>query len=252
MANGIAVVTVSGFGKSSSLGASQELGIKGLNPKETVIINVKGKPLPFRGWAKMYVPPISSGGNYYAGTDYVAIANILDHINVERHDIKNVVIDDFQYLLAEQFMQDALKTGYEKFSKLAKNAYDILSRGLNMRHDINFIILTHAEEVKHGLTETYKMKTIGKLLDEKVTLEGLFTILLYGKQDFNSTSKQVSKQFVTNYDGQYPAKSPIGMFKELYIPNDLGYVVDSINAYYNGEDAPTPVIENTSINSENT
>jgi hypothetical protein len=74
-----------------------------------------------------------------------------------------------------------------------------------------------------------------KMLDEKVTLEGLFTILLYGKTTFDTTEKKSSKVFVTNYDGEYPAKSPHGMFKDLYIPNDLGYVARKIKEYNEGE-----------------
>jgi hypothetical protein len=79
------------------------------------------------------------------------------------------------------------------------------------------------------------MKTIGKMLDNKVTLEGLFTIVLYGKQTWDDKEKKVSKHFVTNFDGQYPAKSPVGMFEETYILNDLGAVAKAINVYNNGE-----------------
>ena len=79
------------------------------------------------------------------------------------------------------------------------------------------------------------MKTIGKMLDNKVTLEGLFTVVLYGKLEYDSKTNQSSRKFVTNYDGQYPAKSPFGMFAELYRPNDLGTIIAEMNAYYDGE-----------------
>lgn len=236
MANAIAVVTESGFGKSTSYGQIPEYGIEGLDAKETLLINIKDKPLPFRGWRKLYSPIVPErrpdADNYLATTDPATIVKTLDYFDANRPDIKNVLIDDFQYLMAEEFMANALKTGYDKYNKLAKNAYDVINRGLKMRHDINFIVLTHAEETKEG---SYKMKTIGKMLDEKVTLQGLFTVVLYGKETYDSKESKVTKQFVTNFDGEYPAKSPVGMFEKLYIPNDLGLVVKTVNGYYNGE-----------------
>lgn len=236
MANSIAVVTESGFGKSTSYGPIPELNIGGLPSEETLVINIKSKPLPFRGWRKLYkaIDPNKRPDteNYLETTDPALIVKTLQFFDASRPEIKNVVIDDFQYLMAEEFMANALKTGFDKYNKLAKNAYDVINAGIKMRPDINFIILTHAETDKEG---QWKMKTIGKMLDEKVTLQGLFTVVLYGKETYDATEKKVSKKFVTNFDGEYPAKSPVGMFNELYIPNDLGLVVNTINEYYNGE-----------------
>lgn len=236
MSNAIAVITPSGFGKSTSYNKIPELGIEGVNPQETLLINVKDKPLPARGWKKNYTPfdltqpPLT--GNYLATTDHALIIKTMNYFDAKRPDIKNIIIDDGQYLMAEEFMANALKTGFEKFSKMAKNMYDVINAGIKLRHDMNFIFLCHEEEVKDG---TFRMKTIGKMLDEKVTLEGLFTIVFYGKTTFNSTEKKSTKQFVTNFDGSYPAKSPVGMFPELYIPNDLGAALKIVNSYYNGE-----------------
>lgn len=242
MSNAIAIFTESGFGKTSSLGKISkedlpglEEDIQGVNPEETLLINVKGKPLPFRGWKKFYSPitidspPLT--GNYLSTTDHSLIVKTMNFFDTNRPDIKNIIIDDAQYLMAEEFMNNALKAGFEKFSKMAKNMYDVINAGIKLRPNVNFIILAHSEETKDG----YKMKTIGKMLDEKVTLEGLFTVILYGKTSFNPSEKTSKKEFVTNFDGQYPAKSPIGMFKKLYIPNDLGLVINTVNDYYNGE-----------------
>lgn len=242
MSNMVAVITGAGFGKSTSFSriTKEDLlkgGIEhehvGLDPKQTLLINVKGKPLPYRKWDKDYEqitmdsPPLKA--NYLASTDYAEITKVLGFFNSEREDIRSIVFDDFQYLMADEFMINALKGGFEKFSKLAKNVYDLLNFVSKMRKDINIYVLSHVEEVQAG---KYKIKTIGKLLDEKVTLEGLFTIVLYGKEGFNSTTKKPSRLFVTNYDGEYPAKSPIGMFDSLYIPNDLGLVDKAIREYY--------------------
>ena len=162
MANAIAVVGDSGSGKSTSVGQIPELNIKGLDPKETFIINVKGKPLPIRGWKSKYTPiditRPPTEGNYLSTTDAGLIIKTLSFINANRPEIKNVVLDDSQYIMAEEFMANALKSGYDKFNKMAKNMYDIINSGINMRDSINFIILTHDDE-EDGKS---KIKTLGE------------------------------------------------------------------------------------------
>lgn len=162
MANAIAAVGDSGSGKSTSIGQIEELGIKGLDPKETFIINVKGKPLPMRGWKNKYKPidvtKPPTEGNYLSSTDSNLIIKTLQFISANRQDIKNVVLDDAQYVMSEEFMLNALKAGYDKFNRMAKNMYDIINTGINMRDDLNFIVLTHDDE-EDGKT---KMKTLGE------------------------------------------------------------------------------------------
>ena len=132
-------------------------------------------------------------------------------------------------------MKDALKSGYDKFNKLGKRTYDVINAGIEMRDEVNFIILTHSEIVEtQSFGTSYKMKTIGKMLDDRVKLEGLFTVLLYGKADWDDQKGMAKRSFVTNMDGQYPAFSPLGMFEDIYIPNDLGRVLKTMNAYYEG------------------
>lgn len=239
MATTIAVVAESGFGKSTSMGNIPELNIQGLDPKETFLINIKGKALPFKGWRKNYTsipadgPPVS--GNYLASTSPKMVIAVINYINTSRPDIKTVVLDDYQYVMAEEFMANALKSGYDKFNKMAKNAFDVINAGIKMSDNKNFIVLTHSEPVLVGTEASYKIKTLGKMLDDKVTLEGLFTIVLYGKSSFDGQTGTTTKQFVTNFDGQYPAKSPVGMFSNVYIPNDLGLVLNKVNEYNHGE-----------------
>ena len=91
----------------------------------------------------------------------------------------------------------------------------------------------HYETEDDGFTKSYKAKTVGKATDQYITIEGKFEVVLYGKQAIDESTKKVVKQFVTNFDGQYPAKSPVGMFKDMYILNDMGLVVDEINKYNN-------------------
>ena len=231
MAKSVAIVADSGFGKSTAIAKIEAIGHKGLDPKKTLVVNVKNKPLPIKGWKNSF-KPINNKEDYLATSDYGVIIDTINYFNEHRKEVINVVIDDFQYIMADNFMKDALKTGYDKFNKLAKRTYDVLNTGISMREDVNFIILTHSEIVEtQNFGTTYKMKTIGKMLDDKVKLEGLFAIVLYGKSSFD-TKKGVQRSFVTNMDGQFPAKSPFGMFDDLYIKNDLGLVIDTMNKYY--------------------
>lgn len=241
----IAIVGASGSGKSTAIGNIPDLGIEGLSPASTAIVNVNGKPLPFRGWMAQYKeliieknpagqPVVVQDGNYLPTDNAGKIVYALNHWS-KNPDIKNIVVDDFQYIMANIFMAKAMQAGYDKFNLLAKNAFDVLDAGRKGPADKNFIVLTHAELEDDG---TYKIKTIGKMLDNKITLEGLFTVVLYADQTFDKGTTK--KFFVTNYNGKFPAKSPVGMFEELTILNDLAVVVKKVEQYYQGEVAEVP------------
>jgi hypothetical protein len=111
---------------------------------------------------------------------------------------------------------------------------DAIFSAMETSSDVNFIMMAHYEEFKDSSADTisYRYKTTGKMVNDYITPEGKFDIVLYGKQSYDEQEKKVTKQFVTNYDGQFPAKSPVGMFEQTYIPNDLGAVIETVNEYY--------------------
>ena len=224
----IAIVGESGTGKSTSYGHLPEIGIKGLDPKETVVINVSGKDLPFRAWRKLYYGKVSEGGNYVETSDAKIISEVITYISENRQDIKNIVIDDAQYIMALEFMSRAKDNGYGKFADIGVNMSKVIVAAKNCRENLKVYFLWHPEKTNDG---SLKMKTVGKMVDDYLTLEGLFTVVLYTTVE--KKDKNVSYNFVTNFDGKYPAKSPFGMFKSLYIPNDLGYVSEIIDEYNN-------------------
>ena len=226
----IAVVGKSGTGKSTSFGQFPELNIKGLDPKKTVVINVSGKDLPFRGWKKSYTGSISSGGNYFESSDAVQISKAIEYISVNRTDIDNIIIDDAQYIMAFEFMRRAKENGYGKFADIGVNLGKVIEAARTTRKNLKVYFLWHPEQDR----ETgYKMKTVGKMVDDYLTLEGLFTVILYTRVVKNAENK-IQYQFVTNNDGEFPSKTPIGLFSELYIPNDLGLVSETIDKYNEG------------------
>lgn len=230
------IVGESGTGKTTSLGNVEDLGLIGLKPENTAIINVMDKPLPFKGSRTSYGKPISEGGNYAAVSDAEVIVKILAHLKT-REDIKNIIIDDWQYILAEEFMAKANKKGYDKFNEIAKHGYDTINAGKTLRGDQNFICIAHSDfDEKAG---TYKLKTIGKMLDDKINLAGLFTVVLYtqvsiSRKDGETVTEYnfITNKYLNNSGIEIPAKSPIGMFDSILIPNDLGLVIKKGDEYY--------------------
>ena len=196
----VLILGESGSGKSASM--------RNFSPDEVGVFNVASKPLPFRKPLKM--------------VNSATYADIAKGLSAPK--LKTYVIDDSQYLLAFEFFDRAQETGYNKFTDIA----------LNFRNLIQFVItktppdrivyfLHHTEKRDDG---TLKAKTIGRMLDEKLTVEGLFSIVLLCR------STKDRHYFVTQSEGYSTAKSPMDMFPPE-IDNDLKAVDDAIRAYYN-------------------
>lgn len=200
MATGVLILGESGTGKSASL--------RNFQKHEVGIINVVGKPLPFKNNLQM------------ANTDnYIQIEKIL-----KASHTKTVVIDDAQYLLCNEFMRRTSEVGFQKFTDIAKNFWTLINMiGSELPQDMIVYFLAHTERDANG---NEKMKTIGKLLDEKITVEGMFSIVL------KTTVENGNYYFSTKNSGHDTVKSPIGLFQEELIPNDLKAVDDAIRKYY--------------------
>jgi hypothetical protein len=227
MAQSILIIAESGCGKSTA--------IENLKPEETFIINVANKPLPFKGWKKKYAPfdIATKKGNIASVSKPTDIEAVLKIINNERKDIKNIVIDDFQYMSAFEYFGRATEKGYEKFTQMGAALAHISKLPILMRDDLMVFYLTHSEEATdlEGKRRV-KAKTIGKMVDEKLTLEGLFSIVLFGKVKKNDKG-ELRYIFETQNNGENTCKSPKGMFPGFEIPNDLQYVREAIIAYEN-------------------
>ena len=201
------ILGTSGTGKSASL--------RNMNPADTLLIQTIPKPLPFRSndWK-----PVKDGGN-------VIVSALSETIISAMHKTSRpiVVIDDFQYLLAVEFMARASETGYGKFTEMAKHYFDVLTAAANLAPEKRVYLLSHTDMAESGQV---KAKTIGKLLDEKITVEGLVTIVL--------RTHVINGQYVfsTHNNGQDTVKTPMGMFETEHIQNDLLEVDKAIVEYY--------------------
>jgi hypothetical protein len=200
----------SGTGKSTSL--------RNLDPARTLLIQAVRKPLPFRtkGW-KPYNKVDGSGS--IITTDHPQFIEGA----MRKIDREIVVIDDFQYVLANEFMRRSDEKGFDKFTEIGRHAWDILTASTGLADDRRVYILAHTASDEFGKT---KMKTIGKLLDEKITPEGLVTICL------RTQVRDGQYHFATQNNGADTTKSPMGMFDEQLIDNDLAAVDAAICNYY--------------------
>lgn len=221
MSASVLIIGPSGSGKSSSL--------RNLDPETTFILSVLDKPLPFKGYKKRYKPIASwedTEGNYLSSDDWIRILKCIQYVDKVRTDISVLVIDDMQYILANEYMRRSHEKGFEKYSELANHYWQIINTANSCRSDLMVFLLSHNEVDNMGHS---KVKTIGKLLDEKITIEGLFTTVLH------TNVRDGEYKFITQNDGMSTCKSPIGMFSERLIDNDLKLIADTIAAYNEGE-----------------
>lgn len=230
----ILVLADSGFGKSTSLGEIEGLNIKGLVPEKTLIISCSKKGLPFPGWRNKYTdlrtdPKV---GNYITTIEPDVIIKTIDYFLKNRPEITNYVIDDFNFVMQDFYMKNAKKKGYDNFQTIG---YDMgrLFEKFDEIHEAgkNIIVLGHFDVTEVGGVIRFKLKTVGNMVDQYITPEGKFEIVLMGHEEYDMDKQQVKKSFVTGYNGVVRGKAPYGMFEKLYIPNDMGYVLEKAREY---------------------
>lgn len=225
MANIVMIMGASGKGKSSS--------IKTLNPKETVVINVLKKRLPFKGSKSAYN---AENKNMFDLEEYNQIISYLQGIDKNATHVKNVIIDDMTYIMRKEYFKTAKQTGYNKFVDMAAHFQNIVSAAENCREDLNIFFIMHCEEIISDNTIVgYKPSTIGKLIDSSYNPVEVVPILLFSDIKYDDKGN-AEYGFYTrrcrNGSIEIPAKSPANMFDKDFIPNDLELVVKAMDEYY--------------------
>jgi len=147
--------------------------------------------------------------------------------------VKNLIIDDWQYMSSFEYFDKANEKGYDKFTQIAANLAQVAKLPKDLRDDLYIFFLTHSEDITDmNGKRKIKAKTIGKMVDNSLTLEGLFSIVLFGKV-LKHEDGQLEYVFATRTDGETTCKTPMGMFENEYIPNDLKFVKECILKYEN-------------------
>jgi transcriptional regulator with PAS, ATPase and Fis domain len=211
----VLILGESGTGKTTSL--------RNLNPEHCVLIQSVKKPLPFRSAGWLRYNPETKEGNVFVTDKSDTIVRI---INGTSRPI--VIIDDFQYIMANEFMRRVLdkesgNAAFAKYNEIARSVWDIINAAAQAGDVKRVYMLSHTQNSEDG---NVKIKTIGKLLDEKITIEGMFTMVM------RTSVNQGDYLFSTHNSGHDTVKTPLGMFADDYIPNDLAAVDAAIKEFY--------------------
>lgn len=232
----------SSTGKSTSIygykDEKRKIDIEGLNPKETFIINsINSKMLPTKKAIDDYSKFKKNKDGKFTGNmiyshNYSTIIKTLKLAN-KNPNLKYIVIDDFQYLMSLDFFDRKDEAGFAKFGKIGFSIVDIIFfLAATVREDIIVFILTHTDRQGEGKDAIEHLKTIGKMLEEKFTFEGLFLPVLTADKEWKNSTKKMKWFFRTepSWKGDI-TKAPLGMFDDNKIPNDLGFVAEHINNF---------------------
>lgn len=203
MAQMLLIMGESGTGKSTSM--------RNCDPATTTVINPVGKPLPFKGKFEMLNGETESRKICKFMREQAAAGK------------KLIVVDDFQYILSVPYMNRIKENGWDKWNDFGANYFEIIEVCKELPEDVVVAYMTHTETLENGITT---IKLIGKLLREKITIEGLFTIVL------RTGVNEGRYYFYTQNSGKDTVKSPMGMFPAYAIDNDLNYVADKIRNFY--------------------
>ena len=216
MAKIIGIMGESGSGKTTSM--------RNLDPSTSYYIDCDKKGLSWRGWKKQYNVEAK---NYFATDQQNLVLAVMQGINKERPNIKTIVIDTLNGIMVADEMRRSKEKGFDKWLDLAVSVYGIIDYALTMRDDITVIFVCHSQTVRDDSGYMFtSIKTNGQKLS-KIGLETKFPIVLYAKCVDGQYLFETQANFST-------AKTPMGLFEEKTIPNDIANVLKALEDYENG------------------
>ena len=227
MANLICLAGLSNSGKSTSL--------RTLDPKSTFIISCTNKQLQIPGFRKKYPKvEVKEGklvGNWLVSNNYAQIEKILKAINKTRPDIKVIILDDINYLLSNETFENAQAKGYEKFTILAKNYYDLITDCQLLNDNLTVVVISHIENFGTDLDPQFRLWTTGRMLTNQINLDGMFSYIIYSERYIDDNDDEVHYRFKTRTDGNDTCRSVAGCFVEKYVEPDMKAIIDRINEF---------------------
>lgn len=226
MSKDLMIAGNSGSGKTTSF--------RNLDPATTFIVNCGKKDLPFPKARLNYKPfdKASGTGNMINTNVFEHVHQIMPLVSNKLPYIKTLIIDDVQFAMAASVMKNIAIKGFDKWNELAHGIWLMAEAAKAQRDDLTVVFIEHLDVNydQDGVKNT-KAKTVGKLIDNVINLDGLFTTILYSEIGRNETGG-LDYLFRTRSNGGDTCKSPMGMFEDTHIPNDLNYVLDRMNEYY--------------------
>lgn len=227
MANLICLAGLSNSGKSTSL--------RTLDPKSTFIISCTNKQLQIPGFRKKYPKvEVKEGklvGNWLVSNNYAQIEKILKAVNKTRPDIKVIILDDINYLLSNETFENAQTKGYEKFTILAKNYYDLITDCQLLNDNLTVVVISHIENFGTDLDPQFRLWTTGRMLTNQINLDGMFSYIIYSERYIDDDDDEVHYRFRTRTDGNDTCRSVAGCFTEKYVEPDMKAIIDRINEF---------------------
>ena len=231
MANKILVLGDPGSGKTTAA--------ETLKPSETFIICSDRKGLPFAGWKNNYKTITKPDGkldleqsNYYETSSSAIVVSLLKAISERKPEIKIVIVDTVTAIMEDEYMIRAKEKGYEKYTDIALDVFNILIAPDDLREDLTVIITGHLESKEDsdgGIKSSFKVVG-GKLIGQNIKPEARFNLVLYTK--IVMEDNKPTYYFKTQSDGRDTCRTPKGMFEELYIPNDYSLIIERMKEYY--------------------
>ena len=162
--------------------------------------------------------------------NYAQIEKILKAINKTRPDIKVIILDDINYLLSNETFENAQTKGYEKFTILAKNYYDLLTNCQLLNDNLTVVVVSHIENFGTDLDPQFRLWTTGKMLTNQINLDGMFSYIIYSER-YIDDDDEVHYRFKTRTDGNDTCRSVAGCFTEKYVEPDMKAIIDRINTF---------------------
>lgn len=219
-------------------GTGKTVSIRNLNPDETFIISSDRKPLPLPKSSTNYKTVIKENGkldlqasNYFETTDASTVKALLKKISAECPKIKTVVIDTITSIMVDEYMSRLKEKGYDKYNDLALDTYEIITMLRDLREDLTCVVISHTENAydSDGVLKTSFKVPGGKLIGQNIKPEAYFHMVLYTEVLMNNN--QPEYYFLTQNNGKNTCRSPLGLFKDQRIPNDLAQVIKEYKEY---------------------
>ena len=215
MSKAILIIGESGNGKTTAM--------RTLDPKTTFYIDADKKGLTWKGWRKQYN---TENGNYYRCSDAGKVLNAMYKVN-EKKEIKVIVIDTLNWIMLDDEFDRMKEKGYDKWLDLATSIRAICSAAKQLRDDLTVICVAHSQTDRDDAGYMFtRMKTSGKKLD-KISVESMFSTVLLCRCKDAEKGEYVFETQANNST----AKSPMGAFDEVEIPNDIQLVLKGLEDY---------------------